>query len=203
MAHNRKPEWSDIRKRLLLLDQSELIAQIKDLYTTSEENRRFLESRFAQGQDQFEAVLANYKLEITHCFFGERGIGNDLPKLREARRLIRDYSKSTKDPLGIPDLMLYYVETGTEFTNTYGDISEPFYNSLESVLLKFCEHILKSPDPELTYGQFNKRLIALRKATYEIGWGYGDAVQEILDDLDLRFEERCTNLLSGSKSPGH
>jgi len=149
-----------------------------------------LGSRFAQGQDQVEAVLADYKQEIIYCFFGERGISDDLPRLRDARLLIRDYRKATKDTVGNLDLMLHYVETGTEFTNTYGDINEPFYNSLESALVEFCDGIFKSPDPEQAYVQFNKRLVALKKAAYGIGWGYDDAVQEILDDLESRFEER-------------
>ena len=189
MSTKRKSQWLNIRKRLLLLDHSELIAQIKDLYAISDENRRFLESRFAQGEDQVEAVLADYKQEIIYCFFGERGISDDLPKLRDARRLIRDYGKATKDTVGTLDLMLHYVETGTEFTNTYGDINEPFYNSLESVLSDFCEGIFKSSDPERSYAQFNKRLVALKKATYGIGWGYGDTVQEILDNLESHFDE--------------
>lgn len=190
MSNKPKSQWLNIRKRLLLLGQSELIAEIKDLYVISDENRRFLEARFLQVQDQAEAVLADYKQEITDCFFGERGIGEDLPKLRDARRLIRDYRKARKDTVGALDLMLHYVETGTEFTNTYGDINEPFYNSLESVLSDFCEGILKSPDPDRSYGQFNKRMVALKKAAFGIGWGYGDAVQEILYNLESRFEAR-------------
>jgi hypothetical protein len=190
MPNTQKPQWSDIRRRLLLLGNNELIAQIKDLYAISDENSRFLESRFAQGQDLIQAVLGDYKQEIIHCFFGERGISDDLPRLRDARRLIRNYHKATKDSSGALDLMLHYVETGTEFTNTYGDINEPFYNSLESVLVDFCEGIFKSPDPEQAYVQFNKRLVALKRAAYGIGWGYGDAVQEIIDDLESRFEER-------------
>src|SRR5512147_375445 len=130
MPNIRKSQWSNIRKRLLLLDHPELIAQIKDLYAISDENRRFLEARFAQAGDQAQVVLADYKQEIIYCFFGERGISNDLPRLRDARRLIRDYRKATKDAVGTLDLMLHYVEVGTEFTNTYGDIDEPFYNSL-------------------------------------------------------------------------
>ncbi len=102
MSNNRKPQWSNIRKRLLLLGHKELIAQIKDLYAISDENRRFLESRFAQGQDQIAAVLADYKQEIFYCFFGERGISDDLPRLRDARRLIRDYRKATQDSVGHP-----------------------------------------------------------------------------------------------------
>jgi hypothetical protein len=190
MPNTQKPQWSDIRRRLLLLGNKELIAQIKDLYAISDENSRFLESRFAQGQDQVQAVLADYKQEILYCFFGERGISDDLPRLADARRLIRNYQKATSDSLGTLDLMLHYVETGTEFTNTYGDINEPFYNSLESVLVDFCEGIFKSPNPEQAYVQFNKRLAALKRAAYGIGWGYGDTVQEIIDDLESRFEER-------------
>jgi hypothetical protein len=187
MPNMRKSQWSNIHKRLLLLGDKELIAQIKDLYAISDENRRFLEARFAQGQDQVQAVLADYKQEIIYCFFGERGISDDLPRLRDARRLIRKYQKATKDSSGTLDLMLHYVETGTEFTNTYGDINEPFYNSLESVLVEFCEGIFKSPDPEQAYVQFNKRLVALKRTAYGIGWGYGDAVQEIIDVLKARF----------------
>jgi len=141
MPDERKPQWSNIRKRLLLLGQSELVVQINDLYRLSGENRRFLEARFAQGQDQVQAGLAAYRQEILSCFFGKRGISDDLPRLRDARRLIREYQKATSDISGTLDLMLHYVETGTEFTNTYGDINEPFYNSLEC----FCQ--LKNGSP--------------------------------------------------------
>ena len=113
-----------------------------------------------------------------------------MPRLKDARRLIREYQKATRDISGTLDLMLHYVETGTEFTNKYGDINEPFYNSLESVLQDFCEGILKTNDPEQIYVQFDKRLVALKKASSGIGWGYGDTVAENLDDLESRFEER-------------
>jgi hypothetical protein len=154
------------------LDKSELIALVKDLYAISKDNSRFLEARFSRGQNQVEAFLADYKQEIINCFFGERGMSDDSPRLKEARRLIRGYQKATKDISGTLDLLLYFVETGTELTNSYGDINEPFHNSLESVLFDFCEAIFKSSDPEQTYVQFNKRLVALKKATYGIGWGY-------------------------------
>jgi hypothetical protein len=71
MPNMRKSQWSNIRKRLLLLSNKELIAQIKDLYVISDENRRFLEARFAQGGDQVQSAMADYKQEIIYCFFGE------------------------------------------------------------------------------------------------------------------------------------
>ena len=187
MSNKRKPQWSNIRKRLLLMDKSELVAQIKDLYALSDANRRFLESRFAQDRDQVDAILTDYKQEIEYCFFGKRDIPEESPRLRDARRLIREYRKATKDAFGTLDLMLHYVETGTELTNTYGDIDEPFYNSLESMLNEFCEGIFNSSDPEQAYDQFDNRLVDLKIAVFGIGWGYGDAVQEILNDLESRF----------------
>jgi hypothetical protein len=190
MSDKPKPQWSRIRKQLLLLDHNELIGQIKDLYALSGENRRFLESRFSVEAEQVEAILAEYKQEIEYCFFGKRDIPDESPRLRDARSLIREYRKATKDTQGTLDLMLHYVETGTELTNTYGDIDAPFYNSLESMLTEFCEGIFKSSDPKQAYNQFYNRLDDLKNAVSDIGWGYSDEVWEILVDLESRFEER-------------
>jgi len=65
-------------------------------------------------------------------------ISDDLPRLRDARRLIRNYQKATKDSSGTLDLMLHYMETGTEFTNSYGDIKRAVLQQLESVLVDFA-----------------------------------------------------------------
>ena len=46
------------------------------------------------------------------------------------------------------------------------------------------------PDPEQAYDQFYNRLVYLKNAASDIGWGYSDEVWEILLDLELRFEER-------------
>ena len=77
--------------------------------------------------------------------------------------------------------MLTYVENGTRFTNEYGDIEESFYNSMESVLGEAAKLVQSQPD---LYEKFSDRFIGLRRATYGIGWGYGDAVHEIVDELE-------------------
>jgi hypothetical protein len=51
----------------------------------------------------------------------------------------------------------------------------------------FCEGIFNSSDPEQAYDKFNNRLVDLKNAVHGIGWGYGDAVHEILNDLKSRF----------------
>ena len=116
---------------LVSLDKPELVALLKALFDHSIESRAFLSARFlADGVP--DAILNKYRKRIVDQFFPGRGDGK--PDLRSARRTIRDYRKATSDLVGTVDLMLTYVESGTEFTNQFGDISESFYNSLESVL---------------------------------------------------------------------
>ena len=102
-------------------------------------------------------------------------------KLVPAKKAIQDYKKASGDLIGTLDLMLYYVEQGTKFTLEYGDIDEPFYNSLESVLYDF-KNLLQSKDEEYI-DIFKERLLKLRKNSYWIGWGYGDSINDVVFDI--------------------
>lgn len=184
-----KPQWTDVRKRIVQIGENNLITLVKDLYDLSSENQRFLHARFLQRGPQAPGILADYKEKITICFFGRGDHPTGNPRLGDARKLIRDYRKATQDSLGSLDLMLHYVETGTRFTNSYGDIDEPFYNSLISVLNGFYQDLFKSPDPQAIYQRFGDRLGRLRNAAARIGWGYGDTVEEILSGMEMQFAE--------------
>ncbi len=83
--------------------------------------------------------------------------------------------------MGLLDLLLFYVETGTRFTNDYGDIDERFYISLESVLDDFANG--SAPASRLLFGVFAETGDRLHRATASIGWGYGDAVSEIVGEM--------------------
>ena len=85
--------------------------------------------------------------------------------------------------LGTFDLMLTYVESGTEFDLQFGDIDENFYNSLESVLYNFQELISNKSEDYLHH--FKTRLIKLRNKASCIGWGYGDTVGDIIGELGI------------------
>ena len=85
-----------------------------------------------------------------------------------ARQDIRDYQKATADLTGTIDLMLTYVEQGTQFTKTYGDIDERFYDSLESVLGDMADQLTTAPGIAL-YPRFEKRIDALANGAYDIG----------------------------------
>ena len=99
-------------------------------------------------------------------------------RLSVARKAVTDYKKIATAPEGIIDVMLYYVEVGVQFTNTYGDINEAFYNSMESMYAQACKQIREHHREEL----FDKRAYALVEATRHIGWGFHDGLQDIYNE---------------------
>ena len=118
MPEHTSVSWSQIKTMLVPLEKPEIIALLKDLFDHSIESQAFLSARFlAEGVP--DAILDKYRKRIVEQFFPKRGFGK--LDLRAARRTIRDYRQATSDLAGTVDLMLTYVESGTDFTNQFGD----------------------------------------------------------------------------------
>lgn len=172
MNQNKPTGWQSIRQHLNDWSKPALIALVKDLYEASPDNRDFLHARF-QADENAGAALEKYRRKIVEQFYPARGDGK--LKLGEARKAIRDYRKATGNLEGTIDLMLTYVENGTEFTREFGDINESFYNSLESVLNEMAQ-LLMNESGEF-YPKFRERVQRLATRADGIGWGYGDALR--------------------------
>jgi hypothetical protein len=175
----RASGWSAVRRQIADWPKPALIALVKDLHDASPENRDFLRARFDAETSGGEA-LEKYRRKIVEQFFPQRGFGK--LKLAEARKAIRDYRKATGNVAGTIDLMLTYVENGTEFTRQFGDINEAYYNSLESALNEMV-NLLCGEGREL-YLQFRDRLTRVEQLANHIGWGYGDCVREQVATLE-------------------
>ena len=139
MTEKKSTGWQSVRQRLNGWSKPALISLVKDLYEASPDNRDFLQARF-QAEGDAGVALEKYRRKIVEQFFPARGDGK--LKLGEARKAIRDYRKATGNLEGTIDLMLAYVENGTEFTQEFGDINESFYNSLESVLNEMAQLLM-------------------------------------------------------------
>lgn len=134
-----------------------------------------------------ETLLANYRHGIQDAFFAEDAWGMpQTPNILVASRFITGYRQTTGDILGTLDLMLTFVETGTRFTNEFGDIDEPFYEGLELMLADFRELLLAYPD---LYAEADlaQRLAKLVRNAGRLGWGYGDYVTEQVAEIQQHF----------------
>jgi hypothetical protein len=176
----KKPTgWSLIRQQIKGWSRPALLALIKDLHDTSAANRDFLQARF-QAEDSTGAALEKYRQRIVEQFFPQRGEGK--LKLAEARKAIRDYRKATGNIMGTIDLMLTFVENGTDFTRQFGDINEAYYNSLESVMNEMVQLLWK--EGAECYPRFRERIRHLESQADQIGWGYGDYLREQVGCLE-------------------
>ena len=198
MPEHTSVKWSQVKSALAALDQPELVALLKDLFDHSIESRAFLFARFlADGVP--DAILGRYRKRIVDQFLPKRGEGK--LDLRSARRTIRDYQKATSDLAGTVDLMLTYVESGTDFTNQFGDINESFYNSLESVLDEMAG-LLRTPEGAALYPRFQDRVSRLARAANGIGWGYGDHVMEQIELLEAEVGKQWEHWMNQDAHAG-
>jgi hypothetical protein len=78
-----------------------------------------------------------------------------------------------------------YVENGTQFTREFGDVNERFYDSVESVLVELAA--LLRNEGRMLCPQFRNRLARLEKTAEDIGWGFGDFVGDVVQELDMEL----------------
>lgn len=141
--------------------------------------KEILNTRFIGKPYQLSA-LENYKDKMYDEFFPYNM--RKTPSLRVAKTLITDFKKIGSFEM-VLDLMLYYVECGNEFTNAYGDIDGPFYDSLCSAFGQFIDQ-LNLKGTELIYFEFKDRINNLIVNSSHIGWGYGDFIADKSYELE-------------------
>ncbi|MEI6822717.1 MAG: DUF6155 family protein [Bacteroidota bacterium] len=158
--------FSEIKKELKKLEKDRIIDLISDLYKKNNAVKEYLD--FYTNPNEKE-ILIKYKVKVYEAFYPKRGYGF---KLSNGKKAISDFKKLEPSKEYIADLMLYYVETGVIFTNEFGDIDEPFYNSMESVF----HQALKLMEKESILELFKDRAQKVVKDTSGIGWGFHDGL---------------------------
>jgi hypothetical protein len=161
-----------------------VIGLVKALCDFSEENRTFLASRLFPETD-WSALLEKYRKQVREAVFP------DPPRqirLGDARKAINAYRKATSDLAGTAELMLVYVESGTECASSYGVDYESFYDSLTSMLDDLLDLLCDERNRRLLE-RFRERVCALEEKASDTGWGYADYVSERLAEAGLLDEE--------------
>lgn len=174
--------WTETENQLRELSTDDVIKLVKGLHDLSPQNKAWLRAKlFPVIQDT--KYLEDCRRKVANYVYKETKGMPSMPRFREAKKVIAEYRKSTGDLRGTLDLMLTYFERGHKFTLDFGDIDEPFYITLENMLERFVVELRNSPAKYELYEEFSSRLLRIRRNS-NIGWGYGDFVQETLDELE-------------------
>lgn len=166
-----KTNLTTLKQHLKQASKEELINEISELFKTFKSVKEYYQLKLSPETEQY--VGENYKQTIEHEFFPARGFGK--ARLSVARKAVNDYKKVCRDPAALVDMMLFYVEQGVKFTDAYGDIDEPFYNSMESMFESATKAIAKYG----LQGVAEQRCRTIVQDTSQTGWGFHDAFREM------------------------
>jgi len=164
----------DLRKHLNNKSHDELVDDIVALFTRFDSVKDYYSLHVIGAHS--DELLKRHKAVIKDEFLPSRGYGE--ARLSVARKAVMDYKKASVSPAGLADLMLFYVEMGVQYTLKYGDIDEPFYNSMESMY----ENALKQMKKYQIQEQFESRCRKVVQDTEGIGWGFHDTLADIYND---------------------
>jgi hypothetical protein len=175
----KRKKWSDLKARLEAFDRKGLVSLLGELYNASVANRRFLHSRLTSGSRAIEEYRHLVAAAIYPDPFSKRRVS-----VRDAAAAIVEYRRSTGDASGTVDLMLTFIEAGTEQAADLGYGDEAYFGALQIRL----DAVAKEFDtlPTDIRAQVRARLGRIQVRAQDVGWGFGDAVDEVLHALDAR-----------------
>ena len=118
-----------------------------------------------------------FKAIIEEAFFNDNHFS--AGSMACAMRTFDALKKSDGTTKELIDLMLFYIECGSQFTIDYEDIDEDFYTNLEDTFEEVLG-LIKENDSFLDV--YKERLNAISQETHCVGWGYPDQIGELLAD---------------------
>ena len=170
--------WGDLKAELTDVDRAALLRLVQDLYALSKENQTFLHARFALGAD----VLQPYKSAIYRWLWPD-GIKSWDTSVAKAKKAIADYKKAIGRPDGAVELMVFYCECASGFSNEVGLQDEGYFNAL----VRMFEHTLSTIDslPLAHRTPWWRRLDAVRRISHNFGYGVGDDMDALLKEREI------------------
>ena len=162
----------DIKRTLKTYEKDALVSMLIDCYKMSDDVKNYVHV-LLRPDEAIEDLYAKAKHTILQEFFPQRGEGK--LRLAQAKKAISKFNGLSNDESRTIDLMIYYVELGVDYINTYRDISESFYSSMESMY----ENALKKINDNDSYLRlYQSRLKEILYNTRGSVWGFHDCLVE-------------------------
>jgi len=174
MAKKKKktPSWLEVKREIKDFNKDQLMELLGDLYRLSSENKKFFYTRFSLSEDPLEPYKRIIQ-DAVHPYLEE----NEILDLEYAEDAISRYSKAIDDVKGEAELMFFFVECGNNFTLSYGDIDDEFYDSMLTMYEKAIATVSELPVKEQK--AFKERLRTIMESASGIGWGYHDGLCDL------------------------
>lgn len=165
-ATKTTPRLSDVKTKLADFDRAGLLGLVQDLYAASKDNQNFLHARFGVGD-----VLDPYKATI------ERWLCPDVYKnqdysVAKAKKPIADFKKAIGQPEGLAELMVFYCEQASGFSEDVSMDDVGYYDALERMFEQAVTVAMALPEPQRE--SYLDQREDIRAWGRGMGWGLGD-----------------------------
>jgi len=161
---------SNLKKHLKQLNKADLEKEILKMYDRFKEVKQYYELDLSGDTTK---ILEEYKKKMDKEYFPTRGFGKARSSV--SRKIITDFKKISIFQKDVIELILHRVENMLNFTQSYGDIDEAFYTTMENSYQEACELICKEKLEE-EFQPFCKELL---DGTSDFGWGLHDTFCDI------------------------
>jgi hypothetical protein len=185
----KRPTWSDVKANLAMMDRIGLVALIRDLYNLDALNRRALQARFSPSS----TIVDQYRRLVRAAVFPDP-LSQRPVRLRDATATIRQYTRATGDVAGTIDLMLEFVEAGTEQAADLGYGDDAYFTALEHKVNEVVRLLNDVPTNERR--PLTERVCRLGAYQGAIGWGYDDFLADVAAKVAAR-EDRSRRPRAG------
>lgn len=158
-------------KKLNTMSQEELVKIISDLFKTN----KSVEARLKLiilGDEYGNELLEKYKKQL-YKIFNPSNIVRIGFSLERAQMILSDFADICNSGRWYGDLALYFAECATDFTMSYGDINEKFYEALGDA---YHDAVAVASEDEKLYKLWKNRLEYIYHEFSGFGWGMDDYI---------------------------
>ena len=163
------------------MDKSEIIKLVLELYSVKKEAKEYLDF-FAEPNETDK--LEEYKRIIKEEFYPAKQSREPKTRFSVCRKAISDYKKLGASPEYVAELMVFYMENACEFTYDYGDMWEQYYDSVEGNFDKTWRYVVLHG----LFKKFEKRLEQCVEWSKVCGWGFQDAMCDMMEEARQMYE---------------
>ena len=167
------PSWTDVKAKLAAFDRAGLLVLMQDLYASSKDAQKFLNTRLLLGED----VLKPYKATIDRWLWPDV-FKNQDSSVAKAKKAIADYKKALGTPEGLAELLVFYCEQASGFSRDVGLQDEGYFSALVRMFSDALKAIADLPQPQRP--ALSTRMNAIRRASHDIGYGVGEDMDSLL-----------------------
>ena len=158
-------------KKLNTMNQEELVKIISDLFKTNKSVEARL-NLMILGDEYGSELLEKYKKQL-YKIFNPSNIVRTGFSLERAQRVLSAFADICGSGRWYDDLALYFAECATDFTMSYGDINEKFYDVLGDA---YHDAVATASEDEDLYKLWKDRLEYIYHEFSGFGWGMDDYI---------------------------